>query len=40
LTGEPILLGHEETELSSLYGLDRENENRPVHISRTVVNKY
>ncbi len=34
-----ILLGHEETELSSLYGLDRENENRAVHISRTVVNK-
>jgi Nif-specific regulatory protein len=34
-----ILLGHEENALSSLYGLDRENENRAVHISRTVVNK-
>jgi len=34
-----ILLGHEENELSSLYGLDRESENRAVHISRTVVNK-
>jgi Nif-specific regulatory protein len=34
-----ILLGPEENEFSSLYGRDRENENRPVHISRTVVHK-
>jgi Nif-specific regulatory protein len=34
-----ILLGNEENEFSSLYGLDRDNENRPVHISRTVVHK-
>ena len=34
-----ILLGNEESEFSSLYGLDRENEAKPVHISRTVVNK-
>ena len=34
-----ILLGSEENEFSSLYGLDRESESKPVHISRTAVNK-
>jgi transcriptional regulator with GAF, ATPase, and Fis domain len=34
-----ILLGSEENEFSSLYGLDRESDSKPVHISRTAVNK-
>jgi transcriptional regulator with GAF, ATPase, and Fis domain len=34
-----ILLSQGEQEFSSLYGRDREDENRPVHISRTVVDK-
>ncbi|HXM47015.1 MAG TPA: sigma 54-interacting transcriptional regulator [Pyrinomonadaceae bacterium] len=34
-----ILLGQKENEFSSLYALDRENENKPIHISRTVVDK-
>jgi transcriptional regulator with GAF, ATPase, and Fis domain len=34
-----ILLGRGESEFSSLYGRDRADENRPVHISRTVVDK-
>ena len=34
-----ILLSRGEQEFSSLYGRDRENQNRPVHISRTVVDK-
>jgi transcriptional regulator with GAF, ATPase, and Fis domain len=32
-------LGQKENEFSSLYTLDRENENQPIHISRTVVDK-
>lgn len=34
-----ILLSQGENEFSSLYGRDREDENKPVHISRTVVDK-
>lgn len=34
-----ILLSHGEQEFSSLYGRDRDDENKPVHISRTVVDK-
>jgi transcriptional regulator with GAF, ATPase, and Fis domain len=34
-----ILLSQGENEFSSLYGRDRENESKPVHISRTVVDK-
>lgn len=34
-----ILLSQGENEFSSLYGRDREDENMPVHISRTVVDK-
>jgi transcriptional regulator with GAF, ATPase, and Fis domain len=34
-----ILLSQGEQEFSSLYGRDREDENKPVHISRTVVDK-
>jgi Nif-specific regulatory protein len=34
-----ILLGQGEKDFSSLYGYDRENQNKPVHISRTVVAK-
>jgi Nif-specific regulatory protein len=34
-----ILLSQGENEFSSLYGCDREDENKPVHISRTVVDK-
>jgi transcriptional regulator with GAF, ATPase, and Fis domain len=34
-----ILLSQGDREISSLYGRDREDENKPVHISRTVVDK-
>jgi transcriptional regulator with GAF, ATPase, and Fis domain len=34
-----ILLSQGEQEFSSIYGRDREDENQPVHISRTVVDK-
>jgi transcriptional regulator with GAF, ATPase, and Fis domain len=34
-----ILLSQGENEFSSLYGRDREDENKTVHISRTVVDK-
>ncbi len=34
-----ILLSQGDNEFSSLYGRDREDENKPIHISRTVVNK-
>lgn len=34
-----ILLSRGENEFSSLYGRDRENAGKPVHISRTVVDK-
>ena len=34
-----ILLSQQENEFSSLYGRDREDENKTVHISRTVVDK-
>jgi transcriptional regulator with GAF, ATPase, and Fis domain len=34
-----ILLNQGEQEFSSLYGRDREDENKPIHISRTVVDK-
>ena len=34
-----ILLSRRESEFSSLYGRDRADENKPVHISRTVVDK-
>jgi Nif-specific regulatory protein len=34
-----ILLSHRESEFSSLYGRDREDESKPVNISRTVVDK-
>lgn len=34
-----ILLSQGEQEFSSLYGRDREDENKPVHISRTAVDK-
>jgi Nif-specific regulatory protein len=34
-----ILLSQGENEFSSLYGRDREDENKAVHISRTVVDK-
>ena len=34
-----ILLSQGEDEFSSLYGRDREDENKPVHVSRTVVDK-
>ena len=34
-----ILLSQGENEFSSLYGRDRADENKPVHISRTVVDK-
>jgi Nif-specific regulatory protein len=34
-----ILLSQGEKDFSSLYGYDRENQNKPVHISRTVVDK-
>jgi transcriptional regulator with GAF, ATPase, and Fis domain len=34
-----ILLSRGEDEFSSLYGRDRGDENKPVHISRTVVDK-
>jgi len=34
-----ILLSQGENEFSSLYGRDRENESKPIHISRTVVDK-
>jgi len=34
-----ILLGQGDNEFSSLYGRDREDENKPIHISRTVVDK-
>jgi transcriptional regulator with GAF, ATPase, and Fis domain len=34
-----ILLTHGETEFSSLYGRDRGDQSKPVHISRTVVDQ-
>ena len=34
-----ILLSQGDSEFSSLYGRDREDENKPIHISRTVVDK-
>ena len=34
-----ILLSSSETEFSSLYGREREDEGKPLHISRTVVDK-
>ncbi|HMG72146.1 MAG TPA: sigma 54-interacting transcriptional regulator [Pyrinomonadaceae bacterium] len=34
-----ILLSQGDDEFSSLYGRDREDENKPIHISRTVVDK-
>jgi Nif-specific regulatory protein len=34
-----ILLSQGNNEFSSLYGRDREDENQPIHISRTVVDK-
>jgi Nif-specific regulatory protein len=34
-----ILLSQGDHEFSSLYGRDREDENKPIHISRTVVDK-
>jgi Nif-specific regulatory protein len=33
-----ILLSQGEDEFSSLYGRDREDEHKPIHVSRTVVN--
>jgi Nif-specific regulatory protein len=34
-----ILLSQGEDEFSSLYGRDREDEHKPIHVSRTVVNR-
>jgi len=34
-----ILLSQGDNEFSSIYGRDREDENKPIHISRTVVDK-